>query len=99
MELHDGTLSGNTSAHALHLALEHAQVWRRNGFVLLDDYVASAKKAQAFAEGKVHVQRHGTACVLSLLMHFFEVGGSKGIVPDRSRRVAGVARPGTIVAL
>src|SRR6185437_17118209 len=55
MELHHLAVARNSAAHAPQFALQHPQVRRRNSLVLLDDYVASAEQAQAFAEGNMHV--------------------------------------------
>jgi hypothetical protein len=64
----------------------------------LDDDIASAEEAQAFAKRNVHVERDGGFSALGFFVDFFEVGGAEGIVPDRRGGIAGVARAGTVVA-
>ncbi len=98
MELHDGAIAGDAAADASHFAFQDFQVRRSDALVFLDDDVAGAEKAQAFAERNVHVERDGRFSALGFFVDFFEVGGAEGIVPDRRGGIAGVARAGTVVA-
>jgi hypothetical protein len=63
----------------------------------LNDDVARAKEAEAFAEGDVHVERYRCPGTLGFFVDPFEVGGTESVVPDRGRRIAGIARAGTVV--
>ncbi len=97
MKLDHRAILRDAAADAFHLPLQHLKIGWRDTLVLLDDDVARAKEAEAFTEGNVHVQRNGRPGTLGLFVHPFEIGWAKGVVPDRRRGVAGIARPRTIV--
>src|SRR5437762_3787662 len=59
MELDHRAILRDAAADAFHLPLQHLKIGWRDTLVLLDDDVARAKEAEAFAEGNVHVQRNG----------------------------------------
>ena len=67
-------------------------------FVFLDDDVAGAEEAEAFAERNVHVEGDGGFGGVGLGVDFFEVGGAEGVVPDGGGGIAGVAGAGAVVA-
>src|SRR6266581_4740806 len=81
MELDHGAISRDAAADALHLLLQHVKIRRRDALVFLNDDVAGAKEAEAFAEGNVHVERDRRPGLLSLLVHPFEIGGAESVVP------------------
>lgn len=97
MELDYGTILRDATADALHFLFQNVKVRRSDGFVFLDDDIASAKKAKAFAERNVHVERDGRAGVLGLVVDAFEIGGTESVVPYRRGGIAGVARTGAVV--
>lgn len=66
--------------------------------ILLDDDVAGAEKAEAFAEGKMHVKRDGSFGSIGFGVDFFEIIGTERIVPNGRGGIAGVTRAGTVVA-
>lgn len=97
VELRDGAIFGDGLADAVDFALQDFEIRRSDTLIFLDDDVAGAEKAEAFAKGKVHVERDGRFCSLGFCVNFFEVVRAEGIVPDGSGRIAGVARARTIV--
>src|SRR5882724_9830240 len=97
MELHDGTVFRNTAADALRLALEDAKIGRRNRFVLLDDDVARAKKAEAFAERDVHVERDRRFRAFRFFVHSYEVVRAESVIPNGRGGIARIAGAGAIV--
>src|SRR5882762_9646738 len=97
MELDHGAILGDAAADALHFLLQHVEIGWCNAFVFLNDDVAGAKEAEAFAEGNMHVERNGSFGTLGFFVYALEIGRAEGIVPDRSRRIARIARPRTIV--
>ncbi len=97
MELDHGTIFGDAAADALHLPFQHVKIRRCDAFVLLDDDVASAKEAETFTEGNVHVQRNGGPGTLGFFVYSFEIGWAESVVPDGCRGIAGIARAWTIV--
>src|SRR5690348_6169583 len=98
VELDNGTRARHAASNASNFFFQGVKVGRRGFMILLDDDVAGAEEAQAFAEGNVHVERNGRAGAIGLLVEFFEVRRAEGIVPDGSGGVTGVARAGTVVA-
>src|SRR5712692_1408824 len=88
----------NAAAHPLHFALQHVEIRRRHALVFLDDYVASAKQAQALAKRNVHVQRNGAARPFRLRVHLLQIIRAKRIVPHRRGRIARIPRPRPVVA-
>src|SRR5437588_2872496 len=97
MELDDGAILRDAAADAFHLPLQHLKIRRCHTLVFLNDHIARAKKAQAFTEGNMHVERNRCPGTLSLFMHLFEIGWTESVVPDRRGGVACVAWPRTIV--
>jgi len=97
MKLNDGTLAGDVLTDAGQFALQDFKVGRGHGMILLDDDVAGAEKAEAFAEWDMHVKRYGRFCEIGFGMNFFQVGGAEGVIPDGGGGIAGVAGAGTIV--
>jgi len=85
------------AADALHFLLENVEIRRGDAFIFLNDDVAGAEKAEAFAERDVHVERNWSAGMLGLLMDAFEIGWAKGVVPDRGGGITGITRAGAIV--
>ena len=73
MKLHHFTFTRNSATHALHFVLQHAEIRRRDSLIFLNDHVACAKQTQAFAEGKMHVQRNRRLRRVCLFMHFFQI--------------------------
>ena len=59
VELHDGAITGNAAADASHFALQDFEVGWCDALIFLDDDVASAEEAQAFAKGDMHIERDG----------------------------------------
>lgn len=59
VKLHDRTITGDAAADVLDLSLQYVQVGRRDALVFLDDDVAGAEEAEAFAKRDVHVERDG----------------------------------------
>src|SRR2546429_2860438 len=97
MKLDHGTISRDAAADALHLLLQNVEVGRRDALVLLNDDVASAKEAETFTEGNVHVKRNRRPGTLGFFVDALEIGGTERIVPDRRRRIACIARGGAVV--
>src|SRR5260221_132196 len=97
VELDYGAILGDAAADAFHFLFQDVKIRRGDTFVFLDDDVAGAKKTEAFAKGNVHVERNGCAGALGFIVHTLEISGPEGIVPDRRRGIAGIARPGAIV--
>src|SRR5207247_458796 len=83
MKLDHGTISRDAAADALHLLLQNVEVGRRDALVLLNDDVASAKEAETFTEGNVHVKRNGRPGTLGFCVDALEIGGTESIVLDR----------------
>jgi hypothetical protein len=98
VELDYWAIFGDIAADVFDFAFQDVEVGRRDGFVFLDDYVAGAEEAEAFAEGDVHVEGDWGFGLVGLGVNFFEVVGVEGVVPDRGGGVAGVAGAGAIVA-
>src|SRR2546429_5769574 len=88
MKLDHGTISRDAAADALHLLLQNVEVGRRDALVLLNDDVASAKEAETFTEGNVHVKRNGRPGTLGFFVDALEIGGAERIVPHQRGRVA-----------
>src|SRR5882762_5449324 len=97
VELDHGAILRDAAADALHLPLQHVKIGGRDILVLLNDNVTRAKKTEAFTEGNMHVERNRCPGTLGLFMHFFEIGWTESVVPDRRRGIARIARPRTIV--
>ncbi len=98
MELHYRALARDAAGHMLDFAFQDFDVRRGDALIFLDNYVAGAKEAQAFAKWQVHVERERRLRTLRLGVHFFQVAGAESIVPDGSGGITGVARAGAIVA-
>src|SRR6267142_4689381 len=97
MELDHRAIFRNAAADAPHLLLQHVEIGRCDALVFLNDDVAGAKEAEAFAEGNMHVERNGSFATFGFFVYALEIGRAEGIVPDRSRGIARIARSGTIV--
>ena len=97
VKLHDGPLARNEAADVLDFALESFDVGRRDAVILGDDHVAGAEQAQALAEGKMHVERNGSARRIGRRVELFEIVRAEIVLPDRRGGIARVARPRTIV--
>src|SRR5882762_9324446 len=97
MELDYGAILRDATADALHFLLEHVKIGWGDTFVFLDDDVARAEEAEAFAEGNVHVEGDGGAGGFGLGVNFFEIGRAEAVVPNGGRGIAGVTRAGAIV--
>ena len=98
VKLRDAALARDVPRDVVDFSLQRGEVRRRDAVILGDDHVAGAEQAQAFAEGKMHVERDGRFRGVGLREELVEIVGADVVLPDRSGRVAGVARPGTIVA-
>src|SRR5215813_5535395 len=98
VELDDFAFAGNRPRDPRDLFLQDFEVGKRDALVLLDDDVASAEQAQAFAEGKMHVERYRGKRGISGRVHLLEVGRLERVVPHRSGRITGIARAGAVVA-
>jgi hypothetical protein len=98
MELNDWAIFGHIAAYVFDFAFQDVEIGRGDGFVFLDDYVASAKEAEAFAEGNVHVKRDGGFGGVGFGVNFFEIVRAEGVVPDRGGGITCVARARTVVA-
>src|SRR5262249_49691383 len=79
---------------AVNLFFQDCKVRKCGALVFLDDDVASAKQAQAFAEGKMHVKRNRCAAGVCGRMDLCEIGGGGSVGPDRGRRGGGVGGGG-----
>src|SRR5216684_2555256 len=97
VELDYGAIPGDAAADAFHFLFQDVKIRRSDTFVFLNNDVAGAEEAEAFAEGNMHVERNGSFGALGFIVHAFEISGAECIVPDRSRGIAGVTRPGAIV--
>ena len=97
MKLHDGPIAGNEFADVLDFPFECFDVRRRNAMILGDHHVARAEQAQAFAEGKMHVERNRRARRIRARVELFQIVRAEIILPDRRGGIAGVARPRAIV--
>ncbi len=99
VKLHDGAFARNEAADVLDFALQYFDVRRRDAVILGDHHVAGAEQAQAFTERKVHVERYRSARRIGGGVVALQIVRAEIILPDRSRRIARVARPGPIVFL
>src|SRR6516164_2642445 len=70
-----------------------------NALVLCNDDVARAKEAEAFAKGKMHVERNGAALLVGGDESFFVFLRAEGVSPDRCRRVTCITRARAIIAI
>ena len=87
-----------TQGGELDFAREIIEVVGGGAAPLGDDGVAATEPAAAFAEGQVHVERDRRLCGVSLGEKLIEVVRANVVLPDRGSGVAGVTRPGTVVA-
>src|ERR1700722_10900183 len=85
VELHYRAIARNSSCHLFDFALEYIEIRYGDAFVFLNNYVASAKKTQAFAEGKMHVQRNGCLGPLRFGVDGFEIIRTERVIPDWRR--------------
>ncbi len=98
MELHYGAIARNSSGDMFDFALEYIEIRYRDAFVFLNNYVTGAKKTQAFAERKMHVQRNGCLRPLRFGVDGFEIIRTERVIPDWRSGVACVTRPRAIIA-
>ena len=99
MKLRHLAFARNAMADVVGLFFQNVQIRRRNSLVLLDDHIARTEKAQALAEGKMHVQRNRAALFLRRGQRLFVFLWPKGVGPHRRRGIAGVARSRLVVAI
>ena len=97
MELHDFARAIDIFADAGDFGFEDVDVRRGNGFIFLDDYVAGAEEAEAFAKGDVHVEGDGALRCVGFGVDLLEIVGAERIVPDGSGGIARVTRARAIV--
>ncbi len=90
-------LARNHSRDVVDFLLERGEIGNRHALIFLDRDVARAKKAKAFAERKMHVQRERRAAQIGGGVAPFEIVGAEIVLPNRSGGIAGVARAGAIV--
>ncbi len=93
----DGAIARNETGDVLDFISQSGEIRRRYGVILLNDHVAGAEEAQAFAEGKMHVERNRAARFVGLAIALLEIVGAEIVLPDGSGGIAGVARAGAIV--
>jgi hypothetical protein len=91
-------VAGDVAAYVLEFAFQDVEVGGRDGFVFLDDDVAGAEEAEAFAEGDMHVEGDWGFGLVGFGVDSFEVVGAEGVVPDWGGGVAGVAGAWAVVA-
>ena len=99
MELRDRAIAGDAASDAIDFFFEGGEIRRGDALIFLDDDVARAEEAEAFAEGKMHVERNGRGFAVGVFDGGFVFLGAEGVNPDGRGGVAGVARAGTIVAI
>ena len=97
VKLHHGPLARNEAADVLDFALQNFNVGRCHAVILGDHHVAGAEQAQAFAEGKMHVQGHRRSRGVGRGIELFQIVRTEIILPDRRGGIARVARARTIV--
>ena len=97
VELNYRAFARNHSRDVVDFLLERGEIGNRDALILLNRDVARAKKAEAFAEGKMHVERERRASQIGGGVTLFEIVRAEIVLPDRSRGIAGVARAGAIV--
>src|SRR4029453_12457179 len=61
VELHDFAFARNRFADPRNFLFQNVKIGKCDSLVFLNDDVARAKQAQTFAEGKMHVERNGSA--------------------------------------
>src|SRR6267378_5509442 len=98
MKLDDLALLRNAAANAIQFLLQHSEIWGSDALIFLDDHVAGAEQAQALAKRNVHVEGDGTLRAFRFFVNVLQVVWPEGIVPYWRGRIAGVARPGPVVA-
>src|SRR6267154_571488 len=98
MKLNDLAPLRNAAADALQFLLQDAEIRRSDALVFLDDDVACTEQTQALAKRNVHVEGDGTLRAFRFFVNALQVVWPEGIVPYRRGRIAGVARPGPVVA-
>ena len=102
VELDDGALGVVQLAVHRDLTFELIEIRIRDGAALrTDDHVAGAERAVLFAKGKMEVDRKRDAApvLLDALEMSREFLRPHRIVPDRRRRVGGIARTDKIVSI
>ena len=99
MELRYGTIAANTTRDTIDFLFESGEIGRSDALIFLNDDVARAEEAEAFAERKMHVERDGRAFGVGVFDGGFKIAGAERVNPDRSGGIAGVARAGAIVAI
>ena len=97
VKLSDFTFFGDTRADVVDFVFERFQVGNRYAFVFLDGNITGAEQAEAFAEGKMHVERHRRGSSVGLEIIFFQIIRAEIVLPDRRGGITGVTRPGAIV--
>ncbi len=97
VKLHHRPFARHKPADVLDLPLQRLDVRRRNAVILRDHHVARAKQAQAFAEGKMHVQRHRSPRRVGRRVILLQIVRPEIILPHRRRRVTRVPRPRPVV--
>src|ERR1700722_739994 len=98
MELHYRAIARDSSSHLFDFSLQNIEIRYRDAFVFLNNYVTRAKQTQAFAEGKMHVQRNGCLRPLRLGVDGFEIIRTERVIPDWRSGVAGVTRSRAIIS-
>src|SRR6185437_5980822 len=97
MELNYRAFAGNHARDMIDFLLERGEVRNCDTLIFLNRDVAGAKKAEAFAEGKMHVKRKRRASQIGGGVALFEIVGTEIVFPNRRRGIAGVARSRAIV--
>src|ERR1700692_225510 len=94
MELHHRAIVRHSSSYMFDLSLQHIEIRYRHALIFLNNYVTSAKQTQAFAKGKMHVQRNGCLRALRLSVNGFKIAGTESVIPNRRSRIARITRSG-----
>ena len=99
VELRHLAIARNAAGDVSRFFFQDVEVRRRAALIFANDHVASAKQAEAFTEGKMHVQRNRGVLLVGQGDCGFVLIGAERIGPDRSGRIAGIARSGPVVAI
>jgi hypothetical protein len=97
MKLHYRAVARYEAADVFNFPLERLNVRRRYAVILCDHDVTRAKKAQAVAEGEMHVKGNRRVRRVRGGVILFKIVRPEIILPHRRGGIAGVARSRAII--
>src|SRR6516165_8248023 len=89
----------NRARDVVDFPLQSGEIGNEHVLILLNRDIAGTKKTEAFAEGKMHVERYGRAASIRASTIGLEIVRAKILSPNRRRWIARVARAGLVVLL